>query len=255
MRVRRVALVAVLALLAGSSLTGCRSEPAVAAYLGDRKVTVDELNEIVAAVNDVADERTALIARMRAEQVAFSTTAKPGDTPPQVDPDALKPVTRTNSREVLSLLVCAEVGRTVIDEQSLAAAATPPEVFGGLFGLQASDRYVRLWGDYWTVYRAIGKRSKPQPVTDEQAEVFYDAMLAAGQVQGDADAAIGTIKSDATVGAVFQTQRVFDDAARRAGVRLNPRYGQLVLPLAVENSSSPIELPFPDNSGVPVEAA
>ncbi|GAA2391141.1 hypothetical protein [Dactylosporangium salmoneum] len=43
---RRV-VAAVVAVLAAAGLAGCRAEPSVAVYLGDRKVTVDQVDRIV----------------------------------------------------------------------------------------------------------------------------------------------------------------------------------------------------------------
>jgi hypothetical protein len=48
-RMRRPAAVLALGLTAGLALTGCRTSPNVAAYVGDETVTVDELDEAVAA--------------------------------------------------------------------------------------------------------------------------------------------------------------------------------------------------------------
>ncbi len=49
MRMRRPTAVLALGLIAGVALTGCRTSPNVAAYVGDDTVTVDELDEAVAA--------------------------------------------------------------------------------------------------------------------------------------------------------------------------------------------------------------
>ncbi|MEV6924657.1 hypothetical protein AB0M46_09125 [Dactylosporangium sp. NPDC051485] len=43
----RRGIAAVVAILAGAGLAGCRAEPGVAVYLGDRKVTVDRVDRIV----------------------------------------------------------------------------------------------------------------------------------------------------------------------------------------------------------------
>ena len=49
MRMRRPATVLALGLIAGVALTGCRTSPNVAAYIGDETITVDELQDAVAA--------------------------------------------------------------------------------------------------------------------------------------------------------------------------------------------------------------
>jgi hypothetical protein len=251
MRVRRLALVAVLAVIAGVSLTGCRSEPAVAAYLGDRKITVDEVAGIVTAVNDVADRRTALIARVRAEQLAFINSGEPDEKRPEIPEDAQKPVVRTDARQVLSLIVCAEVGQRIVAEKSLSAPAVAPEAFAGLFGLPASDRFVQLWSAYFTTYRAVMAQGRPKPLTEEQADELYTALDETGQAPKDFDAQVG---ANPALGALFQTRQVYGDAIRSSGASFNPRYGQLVLPV-VDDSIRPIGLPFPGDSGVPVDEA
>ena len=57
---RRVVLVAVSAVLGGMALTGCRSEPTVAAYLDQKKITeadVDALIKDATAAAALPEER------------------------------------------------------------------------------------------------------------------------------------------------------------------------------------------------------
>src|SRR5262245_45285808 len=54
-RARRAALCALLALLGGFALAGCRTEPSVAAYVGDARYSLAEVDRIVATAESGKD--------------------------------------------------------------------------------------------------------------------------------------------------------------------------------------------------------
>ncbi|MFB9184492.1 hypothetical protein ACFFX1_40745 [Dactylosporangium sucinum] len=235
MRAHRLAPLAVLALLA--ALAGCRSSPAVAAYLGDRAITVAEVDEVVRAVNAVGDERW-----------AARRAGGPGPQPPLV---------HTTAAEVVSLIVLRHVGERLLTERGLPAAPRSSDVFAAIFGLPPSDPYLRLWLDYWQVVQPIVAAHPERPPTDEEAGRFLDALVDAGQVPDGVghDEMIADLKRYPAFGAAASAQQTL--AAAASGVTINPRYGGLVLPaiLSLPSGLVPIDIAFPDDGKVPVEEA
>ncbi|MET7400865.1 hypothetical protein ABZS66_46035 [Dactylosporangium sp. NPDC005572] len=248
MRAHRLVSLAVLALLV--ALAGCRSNPSVAAYLGDRTITVAEVDGIVSGVNAVGEER--LAARQALLDALRAGTAV-GEPPPE----ATLPLVHTDAAQVVSLMALRQVGERLLSERGLPTAPRASEVFEAIFGLPASDPYVRLWLDYWQVVQPIVAAQPERPLTDDEAGRFYAALTDAGQVPGGVgyDEMIADLKRYPAFGAAASAQEAL--AAAASGVTINPRYGGLVLPaiLSLPSGPVPIDIPFPDDGKVPVEEA
>ncbi|GAA2596031.1 hypothetical protein GCM10010399_28300 [Dactylosporangium fulvum] len=257
MRVRRLALVAVSTVLAGVSLAGCRSAPTVAAYVGDRKITVAEVDAIVRSVNDVAEQR--LVARKQAYDARMDAikAGKGPDEYPEVPVEAMLPIVHTSASQVLSLMVWGDVTDRILAERHLTTFGPPP--FTDIFGLPASDEYVRLWLDYWPAFEAILQGSAQRVPSNDEAGRFYDALDEIGQVPDvvSYEQVIAGLKQNTQIGAAFQAQQALAEAVRTAHVTVNPRYGGLVMPvmLALQGGDTPIDVAFPSDSEVPVEEA
>ncbi|WP_238012604.1 hypothetical protein KZZ52_55795 [Dactylosporangium sp. AC04546] len=238
MRAHRLAPLAVLALLAVSTgLAGCRSSPAVAAYLGDRTITVAQVDEVVRAVNAVGEERWA--------------ARRAGGPAPQ------PPLVHTTAAEVVSLIVLRHVGERLVRERGLSPAPRSPDMFAAIFGLPPSDPYVQLWLDYWQMVQPVVAAHPERPPTDEEADRVLDALVNAGQVPAGIgyDEMIADLKRYPAFGAAGSAQQTL--AAAASGVTINPRYGGLVLPaiLSLPSGPVPIDIAFPDDGKVPVEEA
>ncbi|GAA0730243.1 hypothetical protein Drose_33585 [Dactylosporangium roseum] len=253
MRVRRLVFAVVSTVLTGVSLAGCRSAPTVAAYVGDRKITVAEVDAIVRSVNDVAERR--LTARKRAYDArmdAIEAGRGPGEYP-EVPAEAMLPIVHTSAGQVLSLMVWGDVTDRILAERHLTASGAPP--FADVFGLPASDEYVRLWLNYWPAFEAILRGSAPRVPSDDEAGRFCAALDEIGQVSGVVS--YEQVKQNAQIGAAFQAQQTLAEAVRTARMTVNPRYGGLVMPvmLALPSGETPIDVAFPGDSEVPVKEA
>ena len=233
MRVRRLAAVVALALAAGPALTGCRSQPGVAVYLGDRRVSAAEVDGIVKAVNGESDRRLAAWVHARA--------TNPGSLPP--------PMVRTSGTEVVSLIVLAGLGRRVIGERGLDTRQVPVDTVAETFGLAPTDPYVALWVDYLTGLQSVAAAEPARPLTDDEADRLYTA--GAAGPDADYDDAIHTFKSSVGLATLFEAQGRLGAAMGAAGVSVNPRYGPVVLPVVLNGRH--LDVGFPDDGGGPVE--
>jgi hypothetical protein len=228
MRVRRLAgLVAVL--VAGSALTACRSQPDVAAYVGDRKVTTAQVDAIVQGVNAEADRRLAAFARARATD--------PGTLPP--------PIVRTTGTEIVSLIVLADLGHRVIAERGLSPRPAPADTIAETFGLPPTDPYVVLWADYLSGLQSVAAAEQARPLTDDEADLLYDA--GASDPDADYDDAVYHFKTQVNLGPLFGARRRLAAAMEGADVSVNPRYGPVVLPVVLDGRH--LDVGFADEGG------
>jgi hypothetical protein len=158
-RARRLASVAVVASLAVAGLSACRSEPSVAAYLGDVRVTE-------ARVQGIWDEAHDKLA------------AAAGD-------DAGKPVTMPISRaDVVSAVLGTEVLAEVAKQRSVTL---PADLTLGDYAtalrLPETTEYVRLFAQTDAYVKALREKvtSPPEPTDDDLREVF-DVLVTQQQV-------------------------------------------------------------------------
>lgn len=259
MRVRRhtvrLALVAAVAVAAGSSLAACRSEPSVAAYLGDQRISIDRVERIVRDVNAVADARLAAQARARDDRLAAMRAGKDAGEYPPMPAEAMLPVRHTSATEVLSLMICAEVARRIVAERQLTVHESPAALWSEAFALPESGAFVGLWAGYWTYEQAVVAAELARPLDDDEAGRLFDAFDAAHQVPDgtDYDQAVEALKRTVRYGPIFDAQKRIAAAMEAAGVSVNPRFSELVLPSNVNGGL--LDVAFPDDSEIPVEEA
>src|ERR1044071_3666208 len=120
-RVRRGALVAVLALVGAVVLTGCRSEPGIAAYVGSEKITIDQVDAVVDAVDKVNAQRTT-----------------ENDPPPIA----------ISRQRVLALMVYGDLAKQLMDQKSLQEAGNSVDLVASNYGLPGDHPYTQLLGHY-----------------------------------------------------------------------------------------------------------
>jgi outer membrane murein-binding lipoprotein Lpp len=235
-RGRRLALVAVLFLVGGLALAGCRSQPGVAAYVGSKQYSVKQVEKIVKAVNKVADDRQAVLDEATRQKRQAPDTAQ-------------VPSVRTDGRAVAGLLVLDDVAARLVKEKGLRTTPIDPALVAGTFSLDVGSEYVRLWASFFANYAAIRDQAPAVPLTDEQVHRYYDAGVAAKAFRAGVafDLARQSLANDKGAMAIFAAQGALDDAARRFNVSLNPRYGPLSMPVLFtidqQGTQTPASLP------------
>jgi hypothetical protein len=216
--VRRLAVVAVLALVGGIALSGCRSEPSVAAYVGDRKITVDQVNSIVDGVNKINEGRDP------AERL------------------------RMSRQMVLSFMIYSDLAQRLLDEKGRPAKSGDVELVGRSFGLPVDNAYVQLVGAYLNRVAALEDTPKAAPPTREQVLRYYhagvDAQLFRPGVRDDE--VVAKLTGVQTIAVDLAIQASLDDLGKRQHLKVNPRYAPLSMPLLMGDQDNPVltRLPF-----------
>jgi hypothetical protein len=208
-RVRRVALVAALAVLGVASLAGCRSQPTVAAYVGTMKITEAQVNRIVDSVKS----------QLPAGQLG------------------------TYRQRVVSWLVVGELARRLDRERGYPLEPLDRQQYVDLAGqadpkVPALDdgrnlsRMAQVHGDWYAAVSALLGKAQPAQPTEEDKHAIFDYALARGELPAGTryEDVIGSLNV-AQVAPFIGLRNELRDAATAAHLSVNPRYGPLVLSL------------------------
>ncbi len=202
-RSRRLASMAVVASLAVTGLSACRSEPAVAAYIGDTKITEKRVQEVW------DDARAALGGQ------------------------AAMPITRADVVGVL-------VSRELIDVVAQRHNVTPPadltyDKIAGLLRLPAKTEYVRLFVQYSALQYAIEQTITNVPaLTEDDLKDIYQRLVrnqAFEESSNPFDAFKGTLTEDVAknLAAGVALREELEEVSGPLDVTVNPRYQPIEL--------------------------
>ncbi|WP_431882576.1 hypothetical protein [Micromonospora gifhornensis] len=217
MRARR--LVAVASVAVGLvALSGCRSEPGVAAYIGDHSVTEDAV--------------TALIDDARAKNPAPTEedAAMPGQQP------------RLPGRsEVVSVLVLGEVCERVSAAENYRPqnVVDPAQIAQGV-GMNPETEYVRRTAELYSCLSGIPVGEPVAPTQQELTELV-NAGKRAGAVPAEVtvDEAASQLDGE-QLRYALANRNSLAEAVEAYDVTVNPRYRPLVFPVLSFSGATPI---------------
>jgi hypothetical protein len=214
-RARRLASVVVVASLGVAGLSACRSEPSVAAYVGDsERISQDRVD---AVYNDVRDKLQ-----------ASPPAAMPGSPTPSGA--AAVPITRA---DVVSLLVGSDLVSKLATDQGVPAGTDEqlqePQLSAAL-GLPADSEYAQLYAKWlYTAEALVDKVQTPAEPTDAELQELQKGLVDSGQY--DPSTPFAKFKTDITASQNMTTVRKvaglrdeLKKASSDANVRINPRF-------------------------------
>ncbi|MFC0028904.1 hypothetical protein ACFFMM_05120 [Micromonospora chaiyaphumensis] len=218
MRARRLVAVATVA-VGLVALTGCRTEPGVAAYIGDHRVTEDQVTSILDELRD-------------------GLSASPA-TAGQAD--ALLP----GRDQVVATLVLRDVCRELSADKGyqpqgqVSAAQVAQQT-----GMPADAVYPQRVAEFSTCMSGVPAGEQVAPTQAELA-----AVIAAGRSTGDIPANV-TDEEAATqldgdqLRSALATRKVLADAIGGYDVSVNPRYRPLLFPLLSFKGGPAVSVPL-----------
>ncbi len=214
MRARR--LVAVASVAVGLvALAGCRTQPGVAAYVGDQRITED-------AVSGVLDELR--------ESAAPTADPAPGAPPTQLP----------GRNQVVSTLVLGEVCQRVSADKGYRpqGQAEPAQVASQL-GLAPESEYVRKVADLYTCLSGLPAGEPAAPTEQELADVVA-AGREAGVIPADVpDDAAARQLDVPQLRTALATRKSLAEAVEAYDVTVNPRYRPLEFPVLSFSGNAP----------------
>lgn len=233
---RRLASIVVVAALGLGGLAACRSEPTVAAYLGDQRITDDQVTQIY-------DGATA------------GVSSAPAQQQPAPEPSASVAAPPVSRQQVVDLLVTLDLGRKVATEQNVQAtqAITADQVAAEL-GLAPTSQYAKDYAEWVNLSQGIFAKMGTDvgTATDDQLRGLYNALVKVNAIEAGLD--LAKIKEafggGEFVAAAYQLTDMLEKQASASDTTVNPRYLPLAAPLVVSSNGQAIfyDLPYLEGS-------
>ncbi len=216
-RARRLASIAVVASLTVAGLTACRSEPSVAAYVGNTSRVTEK------RVQEIWDNASAELAKAAADQPQASGA-----------PVAM-PITRA---EIVRTLVSNDVLGEVAEREGVALPADVPlGDYATQIRLPQTADYVRLYAESDTLLRQLRTKvqaSAPDAGDDDLREVF-DVLVSSQEVP--AATTFEQFKTQlpaenlALVKTAVAVRKEVAQVTDGMNITVNPRYAPLGIPV------------------------
>jgi hypothetical protein len=248
-RARRLAATAVVAVVAVSGLSACRTQPGVAAYVGSTTISEARVQRIYDEAGAKFDK---LIDNLRAQRAANP------DPSQQPIPDVVE--LRLKQADVVQALVGVQVLRGIAQQRHVSATPAPAQSVAESYGLPADTEYIALLAEYQGYLQALQSGTKPAELTDDQRHDVWQRLRSA---RNPGDAAMSyeefsqqvlTPENVDVLRKSYGLRADLQDAAKKVHITVNPRYGPQELPLLPVptqqgGSVSLVGLPVGDDAG------
>ncbi|MEU4569674.1 hypothetical protein [Micromonospora sp. NPDC023956] len=221
MRARR--LVAVASVAVGLiALSGCRSEPGVAAYVGDQRITEDAVTRILDELRDDAGASTP-------EQPA---TEQPVPGQPTGQPGAPGEQRLPSRGEVVSTLVLGEVCQRLSAEKGYRPQnQVPVEQVSQQLGYPTDTTYPQRVAQLYTCLSGV-PAGQPVAPTEQEMTDLVKAGKAAGAIPEEVTVEQATSQLDGQqLRTALATRKTLAEAVQGYDVTVNPRYRPLSFPV------------------------
>jgi hypothetical protein len=217
-RGRRLITAVASGVLVLAGVGACRSEPAVAAYVGDVEFTTADVESYYTELRSGFADRAAAEAAER---------ERPGATPAPT-PAAEAPVTPVSRQDVLAALVGRELARSAAAAKRLEPVAITAEQVSEALGLPAGSRYAQVYAEFQSYLEALLRNANAAEPSEADLRDVLDRLVAGGlqapeTTLADFRASIG----NANLGLVARSAQVRDELVAQAGqadLAINPRY-------------------------------
>jgi hypothetical protein len=239
-RARRLAAVVTVALVGSLVLTGCQSNPTVAAYVGKTEITEKQVSAVVDDFN---------------QKNATAAAASPApDQPQEQKPE---PLSRVDALTAMVLQEgCAQLAR---EKGFRPASTTTAEDYAKSRGIPATSQYAAIFAELITC--ASGVPQATVAPTEAELRALYDRAVAAGMLQQPVpsfEQIKAQLAQDQGVQQAFATKALYNTIASDERVVVNPRYRPLtveafqggLLPVVIGGAASEavVDRPAPANA-------
>ncbi|HLL66183.1 MAG TPA: hypothetical protein VK453_10610 [Micromonosporaceae bacterium] len=239
-RARRTAVLAVLTLAGVLALTGCRSEPGVAIYIGDTRYSQERVDGLANQFTDVvgappATSRQQVVSWIVASEVGKRMAAEEKWQTPPVD------LAAASQQFEQVLLRQAGVDPAAVAQGQQVDPALTKEVAEKV---QALRPLVELYAQSVTYGQLVQERATPaQPTEADYADLYERAKAAGatkpGQTLAEYRQDFGE-QNEQLFAATIGMRNMYVEAIKRANVAVNPRYGPAELALLSNGPDRPL---------------
>lgn len=208
---RRVVVLAMFTLAGGLVLSGCRTDPDVAAYIGSDMITEAQIDQILA------------------ELPAAPATPAPGQA-------VRKPLNRS---DVLSQMVLGRACEILRTKEGFTGSHVTPEDVARATGVPASSEYAKERAKSETCLSGI-KLEGAGPPSDADLQDIYDRAKAKGLVEVPLSEIKDRLAADAELRQVVAAKRILAQMVADGDVSVNPRYRPMEFVLSDLGSGAPL---------------
>jgi hypothetical protein len=228
-RARRLASLAVVVAVGALALAGCKSEPSVAAYVGDQKITEKRVDAIL------ADARNKLAA------VKPAATSQPAA---QASPTAAAPTLPGRDMIVSTLVLNMICDRLAADRGTKFTTVDINQV-AQTEQLPAASTYIVERTKLYSCLGGVETGGSTAP-TEAELRDIYDRGKAAGAIPKDQTFEQIAPQLDGTqLRSALAAKHTFTDVVAKYKVTVNPRYRPLELPLlSFSGSAAAVSVPL-----------
>ena len=210
---RRYALLAALTLGAGLALAGCRSDPAVAAYVGSDKITEAQVDHLIANAQ------------------ALEPTPGPTSSAP-----AQAQTSQLSRTSVVTVLVLGRVCAQLQAKQGFTPQPIGAERASQIGGVPPGSDFATELDKTYSCLSAI-----PISQTSEaELQDIYDRAKAKGLVNVPFARIKAQLAADQTIQRAIAVNRVLDGMVSDGDVRVNPRYRPMEFTISDLGTGEPL---------------
>lgn len=238
-RARRLASIAVIAILTVSGLTACRQQPDVAVYFGDDPTIL--VSEVQALFDNAQDKLKAV------QDAALQQQEDAGGAQPSEPPAAVQvPIT---GPDIVGVMVGNDIALRLARAGNVTVPAELPLAEAGQsLGLPADAGYLKLYVENRLLFNQLIQRAKPVEPAEADIRHIYDVFEATGQM--DPGLTYEKFKSSVspqalqTLGSALAVRNEVQAQLDELHVKVNPRYETAQIDIYTENG--------PDNKPLPL---
>ncbi len=237
-RARLLAVVAVLAVFGGVTLTGCRSEAGVAAYVGDTRISESRVEQLVRDAQSRADAE---------DGVHLSTADCRESLRQSPDPDL---VCAPGRDEVVGTLVLTELGRRMVADRHLSPLVFASQDVAAAERIPRSSAYASARAEMHGYLSAVTQGLGPVEPTAAELRYAYDRLHEAKALAPEEtyEVVAAALSGDEEFKGALGLSRPFADSVKRYHVVVSPRYRTIELPVTVRRGVAVVQVSLTANT-------
>jgi hypothetical protein len=221
---RRVVAVVAFALVGGLTLAGCRTDPAVAAYVGSETITEAQVDQVLA-------ELPAAPPSPSAGEAPRTEASRTEASPPRVD-----------RSDVLSQMVLGRACEALRAQRGFTGAPVTPERVAEAAGVPAASQYAKERSTAQSCLSAainlmLDTVGGP---TDADLRDIYDRAKAKGLVEVPLETIKDRMAADAQVRQAVAAKQIIAQIVADGRVSVNPRYRPMEFVLSDLGTGAPL---------------
>lgn len=220
-RVRALGWLAVVSLVGVFTVSGCRSAPTAAAYVGEEVYTQQEVQDILTELQNAVESAT-------------------GSNDSAFEPGSMR-------QTVVSYLVVNEVARKVAADRGIAVPVADLQVAVSVLGLPAEGvvtaavletRCARIAADLATVVMALQAATTAVDPTEAEQRQVFESLRYQGQRVSDSFESLQPAFTRDSIGHPVALGRWLNEGVSRYRATVNPRYAPLAWQVSVQLTSA-----------------